>query len=605
MIMFPLHFKVTDRPNVKDPLLMWVYLNRRARVLDTTNSEAGYKFINSEREYTPLLFDLRSFEDINCYWTTLQRICVYTKLGFRSRSTNKENKGDSRSRLELSFLNAVDFDEAPSHDTGYQPGDGLGAAGLSTNLFAHTFRNWSWSVHSNSKMAKNARTGRTPGSGLRATHKSVRVISRKTRQPHGLTSVKRISKQCVSNTKRLTKTGPRDAIDRDALKNMRTLRVKWSKAEDEMLMIAKAVYAYVAAPVAALGLLTVCKACRDAMRHSLGVFNKTTQSCVRRFHFIARQGKHIPHVPTWLHILQTNEYLQKKYGENFLQRLKEIYPTRAEYSEALSVHFTLIMCYLFKLVHNDYDYATKPRFILPDSIREFQKRFLERMSASTDEEPILYRNPTSLLDLQTMVVENTFHSSLCSMRDKTLYNLQAFEIYKSYSDEVLESAFSKARTDGLAVAVKRRNIGILPSPHLSGPAYILSSKYKLKLLFLRIPYSIYDAFYKFFMDCFTAFFQKVENTSSSTSIELKSPTPAQLFVIGEGLGRNIWNTSIKLPINILTVDAEQNQANISSMDRILGHYHSIFDNAPQPEYTKVIESGQSEKQVGGNFYYYL
>lgn len=577
---------------------MWVYLNRRAKILDTTNSEAGYKHINSEREYKPINFDLRSFDDIHNYWTSLQRICVYTKLGFRSRCQEETER-----IRELNFLASVDFDEAPLHDSGYLPGDGLGAAGLSTNLFAHTFRNWSWYVHTSSKVTmKNVRTGRSVGSGLRGTSKVVRVISRKSRQSQAMTTIKRISAQLPSsNSKRLKKTAPRDAVDRDALKNMRTLRVSWSKAEDEMLMIGKAASAYVAAPVPALGLLTIGKSCRDAIRHSLGIFNKTTQACCRRLQFMVRQKRHIPQVPTWLHMLQTDEYLQKKYGDNFLQRLKKTYTVRSEFCDALAIHYTLIMCYLFKLVHNTYDTKTNSRFILPDSIIEFHKRFLERMPVPTDEDCILYKNPETDFDLQTIVVESVLHSSLCAMRDKTLYNLQAFEIYKNYSEEVLEAAFSKARSDGLAVAIKRKNISLLPN-HVSGPAYILSSKYKLKLLFLRIPYVIFDAFYNYFDNALKVLFPKEKNSIDSSAIdshlELKSPTPGQMFVIAEGLARNIWNISIKLPINILTVDAEQNQTNVSSMDRILDHYHCIFDNAPQQEYTKIIESGgQNEKQV--------
>ncbi|XP_037828780.1 general transcription factor 3C polypeptide 1 isoform X2 [Lucilia sericata] len=594
--------QISERVNIKDPLVMWVYLNRRARVLDTTNSEAGYKHINSEREYTPLTFDLRSFDDIHNYWTTLQRICVYTKLGFRSRS-----HGRTERIKELNFLNSVDFDEAPLHDTGYQPGDGLGAAGLSTNLFAHTFRNWSWYVHSSNKVTvKNVRTGRPVSSGLRGTSKVVRVISRKSRQPQALATIKRMGSQFLtSNSKRLKKTAPRDAVDRDALKNMRTLRVSWSKAEDEMLMIGKAASVYVAAPVPALGLLTIGKSCRDAIRHSLGIFNKTTQACCRRLQFMVRQKRHIPQVPTWLHMLQTDEYLQKKYGDNFLQRLKKTYTTRAEFCDALAVHYTLIMCYLFKLVHNAYDTKTKSRFILPDSIQEFHKRFLERMPVPTDEDCILYKNPDTDFDLQTIVVESVLHSSLCAMRDKTLYNLQAFEIYKNYSEEVLEAAFSKARADGLAVAIKRKNMSLLPN-HLSGPAYVLSSKYKLKLLFLRIPYGIFDAFYNYFEAGIKVFFQTDKSTGEASGfvgqMELKSPTPGQMFVIGEGLSRNIWTVNVKLPINILTVDAEQNQTNVSSMDRILDHYQSIFDNAPQQEYTKTIESVQNEKQARVKFH---
>lgn len=569
---------------------MWVYLNSRARVLDTTNSEAGYDRINSNCVYNSISFELRSFEDIHNYWTTLQRICVYTKLGFRSR-----NAGQNPRTKELNFLAAVDFDEAPQHDIGYQPGDGLGAAGLSTNLFAHTFRNWSWSMQSTKVLAgKNMRTGRTTGSGIvRSSNKVVRVISRKRQQ---ISSGKRTQNQSAVSSMRAKKNAPRDAIDRDALKNLRTLRVSWTRSEDEVLLMAKAVSVYVAAPIPSLGLLSMCKVCRDIIRHCLGIFNKTTSACGRRLQFLIRQKRHIPQVPSWLHILQTNEFIQAKYGDTFLQKLKKIYPTRTEYSDALLVHYVLIICTLFKLVHNSQDLPAKSRFILPESIQEFQKRFMERLHVQTDD-AIVYKNPETNSDIQTMIVINVLHSALCALRDKTLYNLQAFEIYKNFSEEVLQAAFTKARADALAVTVKRQNFNML-SNQLSGPAYILSSKYRLKLLFLRIPYAVYDAFYEYFEKGLQLFFgvNAGESTDINCCLELKSPTLGQLFVIGEGLARNIWDINIKLPINILTVDAEQSQK-VSAMDRILDHYQCIFDNAPQQEYTKTIENEASEKQV--------
>lgn len=585
---------------------MWIFLNRRARVLDTTHTEPSYIRINSEREYTPINFDLRSFDDIHQFWTTLQRICVYTKLGFRSR-----NSGKTERIRELNFLNAVDYDEAPQHDVGYQPGDGLGAAGLSTHLFAHTFRNWSWSVQSSKKMAvRNIRTGRTAGSGIvRTSSKVLRVTGRKARQQ--ISTIKRAQAQCSTSVRKGgKKTAPRDAIDRDALKNMRTLRVSWTKAEDEVLMIGKATSVYVAAPIPSLGLLSMGKACRDIIRQSLGVYNKTTQACCRRLQFLIRQKRHIPQVPSWLHMLQTDDFIQKKYGDTFLQKLKKVYPTRAEFSDALLIHYTLIMCHLYKLVNNSQDLPAKSRFILPDSIQEFHKRFLERLPVHTDEDVIIYRNPENVQDLQIMTVMNILQSSLCAFRDKTLYNLQAFEIYKTFSEEVLKAAFYKARTDSLAVAIKRQNLSMF-SNQLAGPAYILSSKYRLKLLFLRIPYGVYDAAFEYYEKALQCFFRDNTDeprTSASTvcsksHLELKSPTLGQFFVIGEGLARDMWNINIKLPVNILTVDAEQTNS-VSSMDRILDHYQCIFDNAPQQEYTKIMENENQGKQVPHCYLYH-
>ncbi|XP_075148767.1 general transcription factor 3C polypeptide 1 [Haematobia irritans] len=597
--------QVGERLSVKDPLIMWAFLNRKARVLDTTNTEPAYFRINADREYTPITFDLRSFDDIHQYWTTLQRICVYTKLGFRSKNVEKNER-----IRELNFLNPVDYDEAPHHDIGYQPGDGLGAAGLSTHLFAHTFRNWSWAIHSSKKLTiRNIRTSRNTGSTIvRSSNKVLRVAGRKGRQQLSAIRRAKAQKSAVA-VKMPKKSTPRDAIDKDALKNMRTLRASWCKAEDEILMMGKAAGVYVSAPIPSLGLLSMGKVCRDIIRHTLGIYNKTTQACVRRLQFIMRQKRHIPDVPSWLHMLQTDEALQKKYGDNFLQKLKKVYPSRTEFVDALLIHYALILRHLYKLATNSQDVNTKSRFILPDTIAEFHKRFAERLTVHADEDVIMYKNPETNQDLQIMLVINVLHSSLCTYRDKTLYHLQAFEIYKNFSEEVLKAAFCKARSDALAVAIKRQNISMF-SNQLTGPAYVLSSKYRLKLLFLRIPYGAFDATFEYYQKCLTCFFGPTEDSPSTSSggavvakecLELKSPTLGQFFVIGEGLSRSLWSINIKMPINILTVDTEQNQT-VCPIDRILDHYHSIFDNAPQQEYSKNIDNECLQKQIRVKFH---
>uniref|UniRef100_A0A1A9WA75 B-block_TFIIIC domain-containing protein n=1 Tax=Glossina brevipalpis TaxID=37001 RepID=A0A1A9WA75_9MUSC len=590
--------QVGDRLDVKDPLMMWVYFNRKARIFDTTPSEKGYSKINAEREYIPIYFEYRNFDDVHHYWTTLQRICVYTKLGFRRSKTET-----SSHEKVLTFLTAVDFDEAPANDNGNLPGDGLGAACLSTRLFAHTFRNWSWSIQSRSQPIKNLRTGRTLGSAStpkRTNSKTIRVLGHSVRKTHPHGGVAKRAPISPS-VKRAKKNASLDAIDRDALKNMRTLRVQWSKKEDELLLVAKAVSVYLAAPIPAFGLLSIGKVCRDVIRHSLGFYNKTTQACVRRVQFLVRQKRHIPQVPTLLHMMQTNNHLQEKYSEGFLQKLKKIYPDRNEYTNALALHFTWVMCFLYKKIYNTTDSIMQSKYMLPDTVSEFEKCFMERRPVETDEDVVVYRNPETDFDLKTATVINTLHSSLCSVRDKTLYNLQAFEIYKSFSEEILQTAFAKARSDGLVVAIKRKNLNLLPN-QLAGPAYVLSSKYRLRLCFLRIPYNVYESFYTYYENILSFFFGR--HTSQQTTkncMELKSPTLGQLFVIAEALSRELLVPNIKLPINMLTVDAEQNQT-VSAMDRILDHYHSIFDNAPKPEYSKYIENEPNEKQVRVKFH---
>ncbi|XP_054727905.1 general transcription factor 3C polypeptide 1 [Anastrepha obliqua] len=598
--------QVSGSANFKETMMMWVYLNRRTQILDTTPSEASYAKINTARKYDELDFYFSTSNDVTQYWNQLHRICVYTKLGLRSAKNDEK----SASRRDLQFLNAVGFDEAPQYDNGEVPGDRAGAAGFAAHLFAHTLRSWSWVLRTNTK-PKQIRTGRAPL--LRATStKHLRLMGLRKTRLHAA-QIKRLPHSAaVKRTTKKKSASMRDAIDRDALKNMRTLRACWSKDEDDLLKLARAVYIYVAAPVPILGLVVVGKICRDVIRHNLGICNKTTQACHRRMQYIVKKERHIPEVPTWVHMLQTNVEIQQRYGENFLQQLKNVYAEREEYAGALTIHFIQIFYFLYQLVHNikgkEAFAAMRPRFMIPDALDEFNRLFIMRAAVS-EERAMKYINPSNEQEALTMLAIGVLHSSLCSALDKTTYTAQAFEIFKKFSEEILQSAFNIARNGALIVANKRKNIEMLPS-QLTSPAYSLSAHYQRRLISLRIPFYIYDSLFGFFENVLGVLMKPKEefieqpSTSKGQSmanvVELKSPNAGQLFFVTEGLARSFWTCNIKLPINILTVDAEQRQT-LSSMDRILDHYHCIFDNAPETEYTKSFESEANEKQVRVKF----
>ncbi|XP_011181660.2 general transcription factor 3C polypeptide 1 [Zeugodacus cucurbitae] len=598
--------QVGESVNFKDTMMIWVYLNRRTQILDTTPSEASYAKVNTERKYEELNFHFATFEDIIMYWTHVHRICVYTKLGLLSAKHNEK----SESRKELTFLPAVSFDDAPHYDNGEVPGDRAGAAGFAAHLFAHALRSWSWVLRTSVKPVQT-RTGRIPL--LRNTSsKHLRLMGLRKTRLHGA-HVKRLPHAvAIKRSAKKKSASMRDAVDRDALKNMRTLRASWDKDEDDLLKLARAVYIYIAAPVPVLGLMVVGKICRDVIRHNLGIRNKTTQACHRRMQYIVKKGRHIPEVPTWVHTLQTNVEIQRRYGDNFLQELKTVYPEREEYCDALAVHFIQLLHFLHELVHNfkgkESITATRPRFTIPDSLEEFERLYVKRLAA-TEEKLMKYNDPSNEQDALTTLAINVLHSSLCSALDKTTYTAQAFEIFKKFSEEILQRAFNIARNGALIVANKRKNIEMLPS-QLTSPAYSLSVHYQRRLFYLRIPYFVYDSLFGFFESALGILlkpkeeFMEQPTTSKAPPVnnivELRSPNAGQLFFITEGLARNFWKCNIKLPSNILTVDAEQRQT-LSSMDRILDHYHCIFDNAPETEYTKNFESEASEKQVRVKF----
>lgn len=231
---------------------------------------------------------------------------------------------------------------------------------------------------------------------------------------------------------------------------------------------------------------------------------------------------------------------------------------------------------------------------MPDFLDVFGNQQLSELRLTQEDQQLLYQDPANETDLQVAVAHGVLHSTVCCVKDKTLLNLQTFEIYKHFSEEVLNAAFNKARSDSLLVAVKRRNIQSASSRQITGPGHLLSSKYKYRLIYTKLTHFVYDGYF--------ALAQKLRTDQEQQQQQLASPHFAQLLLIGELLAGKRLRLSLHLPANILTVDiSTMGKQSGSPSDRILDHYSCIFDNAPQTEYSKRLEgecsSSSSSRQV--------
>ncbi|KAH8356921.1 hypothetical protein KR200_004556 [Drosophila serrata] len=560
----------------RDVLQRWVYLNQRTCLLDTTSStEQNYMQVSTERSYTRLNFEFSSADQVGHYWAKLQHICIYTKLGYRKVLTSQNRKSPLRFKA-LTFLPSVDFDQALEMDNGTVPGDRLGAAGLSSQLFAHQFRHWTWVQHQNGGGGKSRRILRErlrkpiPGR-KRTTFTRLKGGPRLAGRKHGVGLPNDVTKKRTS--------GPRDDIDRDALRNMRTLRVKWTPEEDRLLKMGRAVYMFIDAPTVTLALCDLGLVCRDVIRRFLGICNKTTQACVRRVQFLVKMRREIPDVPSMIHAMQTQPEFHTIYNDTFLAQLKREYPNKSEFQGALMTHFALLMGKLQRMTAKSQGFLSK-QFLLPDFLDNFGSQQLNELHFTQEDQQLIHQDPVNETELQVAVAHSVLHSTVCCVKDKTLLNLQTFEIYKHFSEEVLNAAFNKARSDSMLVAVKRRNIQSASSRQITGPGHLLSSKYKYRLVYTKLTHLVYDAFF--------ALAQKLR--SGQEQQQLASPHFAQLLLIGECLVGNKMRLSLQLPANILTVDiSTMGKQSGCPSDRILDHYSCIFDNAPQTEYAKRLE----------------
>ncbi|KAH8412495.1 hypothetical protein KR009_002516 [Drosophila setifemur] len=563
--------QVSERKLGVDSLQRWVFLNLRTRLLDTTTStEHNYNQVSADRTYTSLNFQFSDAEQVAQYWAKLQHICIYTKLGFRTQLRLTNRKPPPRLQT-IAFQPAVEFEEALELDNGSVPGDKLGAAGLGSQLYAHQLRHWTWVQRQNAvrPAGEKKKSKKLLGSGLVGGKRTTVRI----KLPRGSGR-----KQSSALPGRKKKSGPRDDVDRDALRNMRTLRVKWTAAEDRLLWMGRAVYTFIDAPVLSLALCDMGIVCRDLIRRYLGICNKTTQAVVRRGQFILKMKRDAPDVAGWIYAMQTQAQFTELYNNRFLSHLKRDYPNKNDYHEALMTHFALLMAKLHRIVAKSQS-SVHTQFLLPDSLETLGGQ-LRQCRAAVEEQQLLYQDPSSESQLQVAVAHAVLHSTVCCAKDKTLLNLQTFEIYKHFSEEVLNAAFNKARADSLIVAVKRRNIQSVSSRQITGPGHLLSSKYKYRLIYSKFTHSVYEGYF--------ALDQKLRLEGEQ---QLASPHFAQLLLLGEGLAKSKLLLNLTLPLNILTVDTTtmSRQSGCSS-DRILDHYSCIFDNAPQTEYSKRLES---------------
>lgn len=606
--------QVSER-KAKDPIQIWVYINRNASILDTTPSEPGYIKINSEREYTKHEYNFKKMSDVKQYWNTLHRICLVTKLGFVHKNVEADTKAIyKKRRLEMIDLVSpvTSLEEATALDKGIPPGDGLGGGGLASGLYSSLQRNWTWLVNNRHTAAATSKLRKQTTKYMRTrmskladetmSHKlnaassilSVKKVT--TRLPTTSTSGKVVKRKKVVTLKSKRLRFPTDSVDRDAIRQMRSLRARWSLKEDFILKMARATFLYLGVPVIHFNLRDVAKIARDIIRLQCGIHNKTAQACHRRIHFMVKTNRHLPELPQWLHAMQTNEHLNSRYNsEDFHRQLKELYPVKEDFQNALAVHFL----YAFRVLQtqqmqDDPQYKSQRKSTFPNTLTEFYNKFRE-CTPLIDDKTLLYTNPTSLIDLQLVTINNVLHSSLCCVRDKTQYNLQIFDIFKTYPDDVLNTAFKIARIDGLVVSRKKTQVQTYTN-QLTGPSFVFSNRYRMSLMFLKLPFIILDMFHSFFNQTV----QQIFNDEPST-IEIKSPHSGQLFFMTELLWHDVIAIDIKPPSNILTIDPMAQQSNTSQSQKIMDHFHNLMENAPQTEYSKHFDAlGELAKRVKFN-----
>lgn len=109
---------------LKEKDQQYIYLNRKALIVDTRNSDRGYNQV-AEQDYPVTSFDFTTYAGVEKYWHELWNVCMNTYLGMRvnlKQSTIVVECADTKPIL-VKYTQHRRPDEAPQLDVGYMPGN--------------------------------------------------------------------------------------------------------------------------------------------------------------------------------------------------------------------------------------------------------------------------------------------------------------------------------------------------------------------------------------------------------------------------------------------------------------------------------------------------
>lgn len=160
----------------KDKDQLFVYLNRRTTLFDTSSSEPGYCFI-AQKDYPRLEYYFSVSDNINRYWQQLYQICTNTRLNRRGSLPSDQQLEHIRAwKVQPALVEAMTSrlpTDVEQLDNGVVPGDRSGAGGLDSSFFSHLLRNWSLTKYKIRKASSNYSDDESDDSGPVSNEKGV------------------------------------------------------------------------------------------------------------------------------------------------------------------------------------------------------------------------------------------------------------------------------------------------------------------------------------------------------------------------------------------------------------------------------------------------
>ncbi|KAJ7306071.1 hypothetical protein JRQ81_010437 [Phrynocephalus forsythii] len=537
---------------------VFVYLKKKATIVDTTVCEPHYNLAQSSRPFERRLYTLNTLQDVQNFWFDLQCVCLNTPLGIVRYP--RLRRGGTPANEAAIGLDATLEQESAVHkhnleqksamleyttgrreveDDGSIPGDGLGAGGLDSSFYGHLKRNWIWTSYIINKTRKEGAAAETRhtvrlqtflskrslplgarggssalwGDGLVGPDPAVQKEDLEVEEEAALNRSKQVKGGKSQKRRRLKKEVVKKAKKRKRRKDGGSgQKIKKPRYHDEadQSALQRMTRLRVMWTVQEDSLLMLCRIASNILNTKVkGPFvpwqvvrdilhANFEESLDKTSLSVGRRARYIVRNP------QT--YL------NYKVCLAEVYQDRALIDDALSrkgnyqdpkVCAKEFKDFVERLKVKFSSTLGSPRLAIPDTLEELFGRFqvlaIGNKTGQRKKEDVL----GSISDIHFLVLQNLIQSTLAlsDSQMKSCQSFQTFRLYQEYQEDILLKAFVECQKRSL-VNRRRGNHSLGPKKSRGLPfapmSYQLSQGY-YRVFTWRFPSTLFSESYQFLL----------------------------------------------------------------------------------------------------------
>nr|XP_034186691.1 general transcription factor 3C polypeptide 1 [Osmia lignaria] len=608
---------------LKEKDQVFIYVNRRTELMDTTSSAPNYHVIQ-DKPYPITKYHFIEIQAVDKYWYDMWNICINTPLGGRLVVEGKDivlEDLNKKSDMVQSIV-ARSPEEAVKLDVGKVPGDRKGAAGIDSACFAHLKRNWNWGISTSTPQTKKKQNEMCerdkylskikvkpikftefvglktvcgpPSVDVTELRKKVQTkldeclfhqkkyealpYKRNTKQKSYVRRV--LPRKCPS--KRRTKY---DETDYRALQRMHKLRVDWDPHEDKILLVCKIVMVYLCSnPRKQVVPFSIV---RDVLRaYSFASHNKTSRACQRRLLYILRQQRNVDAVSLGVEELKQNFFIKKRF-DGIVEKLKKEHKTTVEYEKQVEDAFKYLAAYTAKKYY-DISVGSKEPIPVPRTVQEFNLLYKVVHPAKQFSNRGFTKDVRNINDIHFVVINSVIHSSMCCGKDRRSWAYQLFKIYQQYPEMLLRNAMSKIRSDQM-VSIRKNHLTALRKfgnyMPMSSSQYQLSSTYMYTLQ-TKWPYNLFKESYDVFLKLSSHYSEnQMDESSTFNGIEVLPVTGGVVGAMHDYVIQNQMDFDIEIPDQVIMLDPRLQEKD-ETYFRIAQRYQDVFSSLDSLKFIK-------------------